>query len=180
MISRDYISLACARGPGILSRASSAREPSSRFDDRLETDVTAERWTRLDRCLPAKREAAEGVIDLRADRDGARDPLRDIRIGRMRTLERMGLAEPVGQRAGCWSPMQSSDCESSANAAILSSGCTRPSQRMDAAARHRPGRSRANAMATQLSAVSWPAGSTMIWGARPLPSLTGSMGACTT
>jgi type IV secretory pathway VirD2 relaxase len=39
---------------------------------------------------------ADGVIDLRPNRDAAPDPLREFRIGRMRTLERLGLAEPAG------------------------------------------------------------------------------------
>ena len=58
--------------------------------------MTAERWTRIDRVLARQAGAADGVIDPRPDRDGARDPLQDIRIGRMRTLERLGLAEPAG------------------------------------------------------------------------------------
>src|SRR5262249_2768840 len=63
---------------------------------RLETDMTAERWTRIDRVLARQAGAADGGIDLRPDRGGARDPLQDIRIGRMRNLERLGLAEPAG------------------------------------------------------------------------------------
>ena len=35
-------------------------------------------------------------LDLRPMRDAGADPLREVRIGRMRTLERMGLAEPAG------------------------------------------------------------------------------------
>jgi type IV secretory pathway VirD2 relaxase len=58
--------------------------------------MAAERWTRLDRALAREAGAADGVIDLRPDRDAARDPLQEIRIGRMRTLERLGLAEPAG------------------------------------------------------------------------------------
>jgi hypothetical protein len=36
------------------------------------------------------------VVDLRPERGAGGDPLRDIRIGRMRTLERLQLAEPAG------------------------------------------------------------------------------------
>jgi Protein of unknown function (DUF3363) len=36
------------------------------------------------------------VVDLRPERDAAGDPLREVLIGRMRTLERLGLAEPAG------------------------------------------------------------------------------------
>jgi hypothetical protein len=56
----------------------------------------AERWTRLDRVLAREAGEADGVIDLRPDRAAAGDPLREIRIGRIRNLERLGLAEPAG------------------------------------------------------------------------------------
>jgi hypothetical protein len=58
--------------------------------------VTAERWTRLDRMLTREAGRAEGVVDLRPGRDIAGDPLREVRIGRIRTLERLGFAEPAG------------------------------------------------------------------------------------
>ncbi len=96
VISRDYISTGLrARAGDIVTRELGPRtELENR--QRLETDMTAERWTRIDRVLARQAGAADGVIDLRPDRDGARDPLREIRIGRMRTLERLGLAEPAG------------------------------------------------------------------------------------
>lgn len=96
VISRDYI------GTGLRARASDlvTRElgPKSELEIRrgLEADVAAERWTKLDRVLAREAGRAEGVIDLRPGRDGGSDPLRDIRIGRMRMLERLGLAEPAG------------------------------------------------------------------------------------
>jgi type IV secretory pathway VirD2 relaxase len=96
VISRDYI------GWGLRARAGDlvTRElgPRSELEVRrgLEADVTAERWTRLDRVLAREAGAADGVIDLRPDRAAAGDPLREIRIGRMRNLERLGLAEPAG------------------------------------------------------------------------------------
>ena len=96
VISRDYI------GSGLRARAGDlvTRElgPRSELEVRrgLEAEVTSERWTRLDRVLAREAGRAEGVVDLRPERDVARDPLREIRIGRMRTLERLGLAEPAG------------------------------------------------------------------------------------
>ena len=96
VISRDYI------GTGLRARAGDlvTRElgPRSELEIRrgLEAEVTSERWTRLDRVLAREAGRAEGVVDLRPERDVARDPLREIRIGRMRTLERLGLAEPAG------------------------------------------------------------------------------------
>jgi type IV secretory pathway VirD2 relaxase len=96
VISRDYI------GSGLRARAGDlvTRElgPRSELEVRhgLELEVNAERWTRLDRSLAGEAGRAEGVVDLRPMRDAEADPLREVRIGRMRTLERMGLAEPAG------------------------------------------------------------------------------------
>ncbi|WP_082770516.1 DUF3363 domain-containing protein [Bradyrhizobium sp. CCH5-F6] len=96
VISRDYI------GTGLRARAGDlvTRElgPRSELEIRrgLEAEVASERWTRLDRVLAREAGRAEGVVDLRPERDVARDPLREIRIGRMRTLERLGLAKPAG------------------------------------------------------------------------------------
>jgi type IV secretory pathway VirD2 relaxase len=96
VISRDYIST------GFRARASDlvTRElgPRSELEVRsgLEAEATAERWTRIDRVLAREAGAADGVIDLRPNLNATADPLREIRIGRMRTLERLGLAEPAG------------------------------------------------------------------------------------
>src|SRR5581483_6743073 len=60
----------------------------------LEAEVSAERWTKLDRVLAREAGRTEGVVDLRPQRDAAGDPLRELGIGRMRTLERLGFAEP--------------------------------------------------------------------------------------
>lgn len=96
VISRDYIST------GFRGRACDlvTRElgPRSELEVRrgLENETTAERWTRIDRVLGREAGAADGVIDLRPMRDAAGDPLRAIRIGRLRTLERLGLAELAG------------------------------------------------------------------------------------
>ena len=96
VISRDYI------GSGLRARAGDlvTRElgPRSELEVRrgLEAEVNAERWTRLDRSLAREAGRAEGVVDLRPERDAGADPLREVRIGRMRTLERLGLAEPAG------------------------------------------------------------------------------------
>jgi type IV secretory pathway VirD2 relaxase len=96
VISRDYISTGFrARAGGLVTRELG---PRSELEVRngLEAEATAERWTRIDRVLAREAGAAGGVIDLRPSRDAAPDPLREIRIGRMRTLERLGLAEPAG------------------------------------------------------------------------------------
>ena len=96
VISRDYISTGLRARAGDLVTLELGPRTELEARQRLETDLTAERWTRIDRVLARQAGAADGVIDLRPDRDAARDPLQEIRIGRMRTLERLGLAEPAG------------------------------------------------------------------------------------
>jgi type IV secretory pathway VirD2 relaxase len=96
VISRDYISTGLRARAGDLVTHELGPRTELEVRERLETDMTAERWTRIDRVLARQAGAADGVIDLRPNRDGAHDPLREIRIGRMRTLERLGLAEPAG------------------------------------------------------------------------------------
>ena len=96
VISRDYISKGLrARAGDLVTRELG---PRSELEVRrgLEAEVAAERWTRLDSALAREAGRTEGVIDLRPERDARHDPLREIRIGRMRTLERLGLAEPAG------------------------------------------------------------------------------------
>lgn len=96
VISRDYIANGLrARAGDLVTRELGLR---SELEVRrgLEAEVTAERWTRLDRVLAREGGRTEGVIDLRPESGSARNPIRDIQIGRLRTLERLGLAEPVG------------------------------------------------------------------------------------
>ena len=96
VISRDYISVGLRARAGDLVTRELGPRSELEMRQRLEGEVTAERWTRLDRVLAREAGAADGVIDLRPDRAAAGDPLREIRIGRMRNLERLGLAEPAG------------------------------------------------------------------------------------
>lgn len=94
VISRDYI----ARGfraraeelAGLELGPRSAREIAAG----LEAEVTAERWTGLDRALRSLADDGAGVADLRPGSPEPRDPeLRRLMIGRAQTLERLGLAE---------------------------------------------------------------------------------------
>lgn len=97
MIARDYI------GAGLRARAEHlvALELGPRRHDEIERTLTqevgADRWTGLDRALSAQAGRAGGVVDLRpglADRDGRRT--QSVLIGRMRHLERLGLARSLG------------------------------------------------------------------------------------
>jgi type IV secretory pathway VirD2 relaxase len=94
VISRDYIS------DGLRARAAERATlelgPRTEHDIRrsLERDTQVERWTSLDRELA--RHAADGVVDLRPSAAAAYRDDTNLRIGRLRTLERLGLAEPMG------------------------------------------------------------------------------------
>ena len=97
VIARDYIA------HGMRTRASEliTRElgPESELDNlrKLEQEVSAERLTRLDRAI--LRDSSEGILSLTSKLE--RDPRQyALRMGRLRALERMGLA---GETApGTW------------------------------------------------------------------------------
>ncbi|MPZ40588.1 MAG: DUF3363 domain-containing protein [Rhizobiales bacterium] len=97
VIARDYI------GHGMRARASDlvTRElgPETELERvrKLEREVAQERFTRLDRAI--LRDATGDAISLSAKPE--RDPRRQtLRIGRLRMLERLGLASEM--RAGLW------------------------------------------------------------------------------
>ena len=96
VISRDYVSHGF-RGRAA-DRVTLELGPRSEQEIRagLEKEVDAERWTSLDRSLRDISDEGGGVADLRPG--GAReDPeLRQLMIGRVAKLERLGLADQVG------------------------------------------------------------------------------------
>ncbi|WP_342709608.1 DUF3363 domain-containing protein [Bradyrhizobium sp. B124] len=96
VISREYVSTGLRARAGELVTRELGLRSELEIRRQLEADLTAERLTTLDRGLAREAGAADGVIDLRPNRDAGADPLREFRIGRMRTLERLGLAEPAG------------------------------------------------------------------------------------
>jgi hypothetical protein len=67
----------------------------------LDGEIEAERWTRLDNVLAREAGRNGAIIDLRPDRHRKGDDLQPIKIARMRQLERLGLADQIGQ--GQWS-----------------------------------------------------------------------------
>jgi type IV secretory pathway VirD2 relaxase len=96
VISRDYI------GSGLRSRAddlvSIELGPKQEHEIRssLQREVTAERWTRLDREILYQADDL-GMIDLRPQAKGLADPeLRRLMVGRLQHLEKMGLAAEGG------------------------------------------------------------------------------------
>ncbi len=95
VISRDYIR------EGMRARAQElvTLELGPRSDQEirrsLEGQIEAGRWTRLDRVLAREAAATGGVIDLRPNRDWQPNEFHTIKIGRIRKLERLGLAHQV-------------------------------------------------------------------------------------
>ena len=96
VISRDYIR------EGLRDRAQDliTQELGPRHDHEIRRSlmrqVEAERWTALDRQL--LRDAGKsGIIDMAPGIDGPRDDYLPQKVGRLRHLERLGLADRVGQ-----------------------------------------------------------------------------------
>ncbi len=96
VISRDYISR------GLRGRAEQLVTmelgPRSEVEIRrgLERQVEADRWTPLDQALARQAAGSDGVIDLRPSREPASDSERSLLVGRIRNLEKLGLAAPIG------------------------------------------------------------------------------------
>jgi type IV secretory pathway VirD2 relaxase len=100
VISRDYIREGMrARAEGLVTRELGPRSEQE-IRRSLEGEIEAERWTALDRALAREAMANSGIIDLRPDRYRKGDDLQTIKIGRMRQLERLGVAYQVS--SGRW------------------------------------------------------------------------------
>lgn len=95
IISRDYIK------EGMRDRArdliTQELGPRTDLDIRraLERQIEAERWTQLDRQLVRDGRAA-GVIDLAPQPNRQPDEFHALKVGRLRKLEALGLADQVG------------------------------------------------------------------------------------
>ncbi len=95
VISRDYIK------EGMRDRARDliTRELGPRTDHEirrtLERQIDTERWTNLDRQL-ARDSHRTGVVDLAPRPDRQPDEFHALKIGRLRKLETLGLADQVG------------------------------------------------------------------------------------
>lgn len=98
VISRDYISRGLRARAGELVRLELGPRSEPEIAERLERQVTAQRWTDLDRGLE-RRAAEDGLIDLRPARRGG-DRRHQAYVARARRLEAMGLAREEG--AGRW------------------------------------------------------------------------------
>ncbi|MGH8323135.1 MAG: relaxase/mobilization nuclease domain-containing protein, partial [Steroidobacteraceae bacterium] len=107
VISRDYIREGMrARAQHLLTLELGPRSDRE-IHHSLESQARAERWTRLDRALARDAAAHGGVIDLRPEPGQLPDEFHAIKIGRMRKLETLGLAHPLG--AAKWSLSENSE-----------------------------------------------------------------------
>ena len=96
VISRDYIREGMrARAQQLLTLELGPRSDRE-IRHSLETQVGAERWTRLDRVLARDAAAHGSVVDLRPEPGQSQENFHGIKIGRMRKLEALGLARPLG------------------------------------------------------------------------------------
>jgi type IV secretory pathway VirD2 relaxase len=97
VISREYISRGFrARAEELVGLELGPRSEQA-IRSALEREVSAERWTGLDRALRAAADEGAGVADLRPG--SAAFPGGDLRrliIGRAQVLERLGLADQAG------------------------------------------------------------------------------------
>lgn len=89
----------------------------------LDREVEAERWTSLDRRLQDRADEAGGTVDLRRGAERQTDAERQL-IGRAGTLERLGLAEPLGPAQWCLKPGMEGACGISPSGATSSRPCT--------------------------------------------------------
>jgi type IV secretory pathway VirD2 relaxase len=101
VISRDYISQGLRARASHLVTLELGPQSDIEVRRRLDTEIEADRWTKLDRALAAEAARHDCIVDLRPKADHTLDgDIRSALVGRMRKLERLGLAEPMG--AGRW------------------------------------------------------------------------------
>jgi len=97
VIARDYISHGMRARAAHLATLELGPRSDPEIGRDLDAQVEADRWTKLDRALARGAVQRDGVVDLRPgpDREAA-GRLQAAMIARMRKLERLGLAEPLG------------------------------------------------------------------------------------
>jgi type IV secretory pathway VirD2 relaxase len=97
VIARDYISKGMRARAAHLATLELGPRSDLEIHRDLDAQVEADRWTRLDRTLAREASQHDGVVDLRPGRDRPADGhARSAMLGRMRKLERLGLAESLG------------------------------------------------------------------------------------
>jgi type IV secretory pathway VirD2 relaxase len=99
IIAQDYITDGIRLRAQELATLELGPETDLELRTKLQAEVSAERFTRIDRAMLA--EATERVLDLRPEAGQVRSDFdRTLRVGRLQTLERYGLAEEA--EPGVW------------------------------------------------------------------------------
>lgn len=95
VIARDYIKDGMrARAQDLITQELGLRTDRD-IQNTLERQIDAERWTSLDRQI-AKDSEHSGIIDLAPRRGGQLDGLQALKVGRLRRLEKLNLADQIG------------------------------------------------------------------------------------
>ncbi|MFG1294949.1 relaxase/mobilization nuclease domain-containing protein [Xanthobacter variabilis] len=95
VISRDYIKEGMrARAQDLITQELGLRTDLD-IHRAVERQVEAEGWTQLDRQLVRDQREA-GIIDVAREADGGPDAFLPMKVGRLRKLEALGLADEVG------------------------------------------------------------------------------------
>ena len=94
VIAGDYVARGLRQRAQDLATLELGPRTQREIDRAHDADVTAERWTRLDRALVAATDPGDGVVDLRRRGDHGRDEAR--LLGRAAHLEKLGLVEAAG------------------------------------------------------------------------------------
>ena len=99
IVAQDYITDGIRLRAQELATLELGPETDLELRSKLTAEISAERFTRIDRAMIA--EVREGVLDLRPEAEQLRaDFDRTLRIGRLQTLVRYGLAKESGP--GVW------------------------------------------------------------------------------
>lgn len=99
VIARDYITHGMRKRASELVTLELGPQTEQEIRQKLERQVDQERFTDLDREL--ERDAVDGMVDARPDDCGREDRAKQaLRIGRLRTLEKRGLAKQI--QSGRW------------------------------------------------------------------------------
>lgn len=106
VISRDYIRQGMRDRAGDILTQTLGPRTDHEIRWTIEQQVETERWTQLDRQL-ARDTDRDGIIDLAPLPEGPPDEFLTIKVGRLRRLERLGLANEI--RPGQW--MMAEDAE---------------------------------------------------------------------
>jgi type IV secretory pathway VirD2 relaxase len=97
VISRDYISQGLRARAADLATLELGRRTDLDIRRRLDAEIDADRWTGLDRALAVEAARHDRIVDLRPAADQGLDgSTPSALVGRMRKLERLGLAKQLG------------------------------------------------------------------------------------